>query len=237
MKIKFIESNHYQRFSYFNSNRNLDENHVKRLMYSIELNGLLEEITINEKWQIIDGQHRFEALKRLNLPVYAKIKIGASEDDIIPCNIVRRGWTIKNYVNHYASKGIADYTQLQEVMDNNTTKLGSNTLVDIYCDTSYRASTLREGRYQFNHEKGKQLQEMISEIEPYMPLYSNTSKFVKALTQVVKSNEKFNIKRFVSQLQKYKLNVYPNTTDTAKSIVEVYNRRLNEKNRIFNHDK
>ena len=192
MKIKFIESNHYQRFSYFNSNRNLDENHVKRLMYSIELNGLLEEITINEKWQIIDGQHRFEALKRLSLPVYAKIKSGASEEDIIPCNIVRRGWTIKNYVNHYASKGIADYTQLQE---------------------------------------------MISEIEPYMPLYSNTSKFVKALTQVVKSNEKFNIKRFVSQLQKYKLNVYPNTTDTAKSIVEVYNRRLNEKNRIFNHDK
>ena len=206
MKIKFIQTNHYQRFSYFNSNRNLDENHVKRLMYSIELNGLLEEITINEKWQIIDGQHRFEALKRLNLPVYAKIKIGASEDDIIPCNIVRRGWTIKNYVNHYASKGIADYIQLQEVM---------------------------EGRYQFNHEKGKQLQEMISEIEPYMPLYSNTAKFVKALTQVVKSNEKFNIKRFVSQLQKYKLNVYPNTTDTAKSIVEVYNRRLNEKNRIF----
>ena len=86
MKIKFIESNHYQRFSYFSSNRNLDENHVKRLMYSIELNGLLEEITINEKWQIIDGQHRFEALKRLSLPVYAKIKSGASEDDIMAIN-------------------------------------------------------------------------------------------------------------------------------------------------------
>lgn len=233
MKIKFIESNNYDRFSYYKSNRNLDENHVRRLMYSIEINGLLEEITINEQWQIIDGQHRFEALKRLDLPIFAKIKVGASEDDIIPCNIVRRGWTIKNYVNHYASKGALDYIQLQDVMENNTTRLGSNTLVDIYCETSYKASTLREGRYQFNYEKGIELQQFISEIEPYMPLYSNTAKFVKAFTQVVKSNEKFDIKRFVSQLQKYKLNVYPNTTDTAKSIVEVYNRRLNEKNRIF----
>jgi hypothetical protein len=50
---------------------------------------------------------------------------------------------------------------------------------------------------------------------------------------VVKSNENFNIKRLITQLKKFKLIVYPNVTDTQRSIIEVYNRGLSEKNRLF----
>ena len=233
MTVKFISSKEYNRFTYYNSNRELNERHVKKLIISIKMVGLLEEITVNEQWQIIDGQHRFEALKRLDMPISAKIRYGASESDIIPVNIVRRGWSISDYIRHYSSKGLIDYVKLEEVMNNNESKLGANTLVDIYCETYYRAPTLREGKYLFNREKGEQMRDIISKIEPYMPLYSHTAKFVKALTQVVKNNKNFNTKRLVSQIQKHKLNVYPNVTDTAKSIVEVYNIRLNDKNRIF----
>jgi len=233
MKIKFITSKNYDRFSYFKSNRKIDQNHVKRLMYSIEIKGLLEELTVNEHWQIIDGQHRFEALKRLDREVPAKIKHGATEDDIITYNVVRRGWAIKNYVNHYSAKGLPDYVGLQEVLENNDSKLGANTLVDIYCDSGYKSDTLREGKYSFNLEKGDMLKDMVVGLESYMPMYSQTSKFVKALTRIVRSNKNFDIKRLKNQLRKIKLNVYPNVSDTAKSIVEVYNRKLSEKNRIL----
>ena len=64
-------------------------------------------------------------------------------------------------------------------------------------------------------------------------MYSLTRKFVMPLSNIVKNNDNFQVKRLISQLQKYKLTVYPNSTDTTKSIVEVYNRRLSEKNRIF----
>ncbi len=57
--------------------------------------------------------------------------------------------------------------------------------------------------------------------------------FARAFSKEVKSNENFDIKRFKSQLQKHKLMIYPNSDDTARSIAELYNRRLGEKNRIF----
>ena len=98
MKTKFVRTLDYDRFRFFNTNRNIVESHVRKLMASISEIGLLEEITINEDYYIIDGQHRFEALKRMSEHIVAKIKIGASSDSIIPVNIIRRGWSIKDYI-------------------------------------------------------------------------------------------------------------------------------------------
>ena len=104
MKIKVIQSRSYEKFSFYQTNRIINYAHVKRLMASILTHGLLEEITINEFWQIIDGQHRFEALKTLDMPIIAKVKVGATEENVIPLNIVRRGWSLQDYINHYQKK-------------------------------------------------------------------------------------------------------------------------------------
>ena len=233
MKIKVIQSRSYEKFSFYQTNRIINYAHVKRLMASILTYGLLEEITINEFWQIIDGQHRFEALKALDMPIIAKVKVGATEENVIPLNIVRRGWSLQDYINHYQKKGVSDYVYLNDVLANNDTKLGLSTMVHIYSDDFYKPVSLREGNYKINIEKGNELRDMVMRLEPYIHMYSLTRKFVIPLSNIVKNNDNFQVKRLISQLQKYKLTVYPNSTDTSKSIVEVYNRRLSEKNRIF----
>lgn len=234
MKTKFVKTMDYNRFRFFNDNRKIVEPHVRKLMASIQEIGLLEEITINPDYYIIDGQHRFEALRRLKSPILGKIKSSATSRDIIPVNILRRGWAIMDYIDHYANNGNPNYIKIREVIENNTTKLSTGTLLDLYCDTvQYKAKQLREGDYVINIEKGRWLTEMIISLEPYIPMYSQTTKFAIAFSKVVKSNENFNIKRLITQLKKFKLIVYPNVTDTQRSIIEVYNRGLSEKNRLF----
>lgn len=233
MTTKFVQTMDYDRFRFFDNNRRTVESHIRKLITSIREVGLLEEITINQDYFIIDGQHRFEALRRMNAPILAKIKIGATSKDIIPVNIVRRGWSLMDYIEHYANEGRIDYQQIREVIESNTSKLSTGTLLDLYADTLYMTKYIRQGSYSINLEKGKMLADMIISLEPYIPIYSQTTKFARAFSKVVKTNENFNIKRLLSQLGKYKLIVYPNSSDTARSIVEVYNRGLSEKNRIF----
>ena len=235
MKTKFIRTLDYDRFRFFDTNRNIVESHVRKLMASISEIGLLEEITVNEDYYIIDGQHRFEALKRMSEHIVAKIKIGASSDSIIPVNILRRGWSIMDYITHYSEAGNQDYILIREVIQNNDSKLSTGTLLDLYSDSTFTSSAkgIREGAFKINLDKGAMLKEMIIGLEPFIPMYSQTTKFARAFSKVVKGNENFDIKRFKSQLQKHKLMIYPNSDDTARSIVELYNRRLGEKNRIF----
>jgi len=233
MTTKFVQTMDYDRFRFFDNNRRTVESHIRKLITSIREVGLLEEITINQDYFIIDGQHRFEALRRMNAPILAKIKIGATSKDIIPVNIVRKGWSLMDYIEHYANEGRIDYQQIREVIESNTSKLSTGTLLDLYADTLYMSKYIRQGSYSINLEKGRMLADMIISLEPYIPIYSQTTKFARAFSKVVKTNENFNIKRLLSQLGKYKLIVYPNSSDTARSIVEVYNRGLSEKNRIF----
>ena len=103
--------------------------------------------------------------------------------------------------------------------------------MDLYAENLHETKRVREGKYVINYEKGRVLAEMIIGLEQYIPMYSQTTKFARAFSKVVKTNENFDIKRFIKQLKKYKLMVYPNSNDTAKSIVELYNRGLGEKNR------
>lgn len=233
MKTKFIRTLDYDRFRFFDTNRNIVESHVRKLMASISEIGLLEEITVNEDYYIIDGQHRFEALKRMSEHIVAKIKIGASSNSIIPVNIIRRGWSIKDYIEHYAEEGNQEYVLIREVLKYNKSKLSTGTLLDLYAENLHETRRVREGKYVINMEKGRMLADMIIGLEQYIPLYSQTTKFARAFSKVVKTNENFDIKRFKKQLQKYRLMVYPNSNDTAKSIVELYNRGLGENNRIL----
>lgn len=95
----------YDQFKSITSNRELDELHVKRLMASIEKNNLLElnPIIVNENMEIIDGQHRLEAARRLNVPVFYNTG-DVSEEDISTLNSVSKRWSAMDYINYYTIK-------------------------------------------------------------------------------------------------------------------------------------
>lgn len=75
IKGYIYETNEYGLFKNLSGNRFVD--HSGKIAESMKERGLLlAPIIVNEKKEIIDGQNRFEACKKLNLPVYYVIAEG-----------------------------------------------------------------------------------------------------------------------------------------------------------------
>ena len=68
---KIYSTMEYDKFKYQIGNREIMENNVKDIIKKIEKNeyDTAFPIVVNKNMEIIDGQHRFEALKRLGLPI------------------------------------------------------------------------------------------------------------------------------------------------------------------------
>jgi hypothetical protein len=61
----------YSLFTLLHGNRKLQKNHVNKITMSIDQKNLMDvsPIVVNEKYEIIDGQHRFMACHNLGIPV------------------------------------------------------------------------------------------------------------------------------------------------------------------------
>ena len=66
-------------------------------------------ILVNENMEVIDGQHRLEALRKLGYPVYYQIGEGLGLKETIEMNAVQKHWNPLDYANSYAASGLESY--------------------------------------------------------------------------------------------------------------------------------
>ena len=71
----------YNMFTSIAGNRNLNPIHLKNLKESIAIKQIPVPIVVNEKYQICDGQNRFQVCCELNLPVYYIVIEGLTLED------------------------------------------------------------------------------------------------------------------------------------------------------------
>lgn len=108
-------TNDYDKFKRLEGNR--DVKTAKKVLDSINAVGyVLSPILVNEKFEIIDGQHRLEALKKLNLPVYYIMQPGIGEEECKYLNTGQTNWTTMDYIQSYSEKGIKDYLRLSSLL-------------------------------------------------------------------------------------------------------------------------
>lgn len=116
--MKILETKDYQRFSLITGNRPVNNTHVKKIKESINYNGYLPVAAIvNETNQVIDGQHRLQAVSELGLPYYYTVVKGASVAEAQSLNKTQRQWSIQDYINSYANSGNENYIDLRADMD------------------------------------------------------------------------------------------------------------------------
>lgn len=110
MKIQQTED--YNLFKRINGNRTLNKAQVSKLFTSIGERPELASaapIIVNDKMEVIDGQHRFAALQKLGLPIiYLQIE-GLSLEDVQMLNSATKVWTPLDYAKSYSEQGIVDY--------------------------------------------------------------------------------------------------------------------------------
>jgi len=111
-----LTTNDYAMFKTLEGNRIVNKLHVKRLKQSFQSNYLLSPILVNGNYQIIDGQHRFEAAKELRLPVNYIVcrDYGLKEVQILNTNM--KNWKKEDYLNAYCDLKYPNYLKFREFM-------------------------------------------------------------------------------------------------------------------------
>lgn len=253
------ESNHVQNYSMVNKVyktndltifKSIDGNrvpnliHVNRLTESIKRYGMkCNPILINEKMEVIDGQHRLLAARNVNSHVYFIVIPGSNLNDVHTLNLNQKNWSRKDFMEGYARMGLMPYIKLQTFVKKND-DFSFNDCVALCTNTSsFGASTNKEGKkihnYKYTIEEGtwtgkdfdiaQEWANKIRMIKPYYVGYNRTT-FVCTMITLF-SNSNFDYNEFM-----HKLRIQPTALvdcanrDQYKTLIEdIYNYRNRNK--------
>ena len=98
---QILTTNNYELFKSIDGNRNVNELHLSRLKKSIQKKYLFTFILVNEKHHIIDGQHRFEVIKELGLPLNYVVCKGYGINEVHQLNENSKNWNADDYLDGY----------------------------------------------------------------------------------------------------------------------------------------
>lgn len=107
----------YSMFKIMSDNRNLNLLHVKRLVGSFKSNHLVCPIIVNERYYVIDGQHRLRASEETGMPVYYIVIPGYGINEVQILNTHQKNWSKMDFLNMYCSEGVTAYLELKKFMD------------------------------------------------------------------------------------------------------------------------
>ena len=114
-EIKVYETKNYDMFRQMLGNRDIKGE--SEIVESIKRVGLVHNpIIVNEKYEVIDGQNRLEALRQLDLPVYFIIQKGLGIEACRSLNIGQTNWGTEDYIYSFADVGNKNYRRLASLM-------------------------------------------------------------------------------------------------------------------------
>jgi hypothetical protein len=107
-------------FKQIDGNRVPNLQHIKRLSDSIRVYGMkCNPILVNEKMEVIDGQHRLMAAKEAVSFVYYIVVDGYSLNEVHTLNLNQKNWAKKDFMDGYANMGVDSYIKLKAFIEKN----------------------------------------------------------------------------------------------------------------------
>lgn len=180
------KTKNYDMFKKHPSNREYDEGNILKIMKSIEAKNLLEyrPILVNGNYEIIDGQHRLEAARRLEVPIFYEVKKDVQTSDMILLNNSVKSWGRDDYLNYFANEGFINYIKLKNFMNKHKLKLTAALVILGQNGSMQRGSSFKTGEFKFPEEKEKAHSEDIlrksRQVVDYItPKLSTKPKFVE----------------------------------------------------------
>lgn len=107
----------YSIFQNIKGNRLLRQNNLNKIIDSMKEKQLIIPICVNDKMEIIDGQHRYSSCLALKLPVYFYIQPNYDIEDVERANRANSNWYLSDFLASYSSKGISTYIELSSIID------------------------------------------------------------------------------------------------------------------------
>jgi hypothetical protein len=99
----------YDKFKTVSGNRTLKTLHLNRLLKSIQSDYLFTVVIVNENFEIIDGQHRFDCIVKEGLAVRYVVCKGYTLDEVHTLNQNSKVWGADDYMSGYCEMDYAAY--------------------------------------------------------------------------------------------------------------------------------
>lgn len=229
----------YGKFKFLDANREVNESHVNAIKRSLNNNGNFTEaqpIIVNERFQIIDGQHRFTALKELDLPVFYTVLAGAGAEQAQHMNLLQRPWNTTDYLKVYTAQGRQPYIIFNELVEEYPDV--SATLINVYVAGGERNgmhSAFRRGELEMSEE----LQAVVRErLDKLMEMRAICTAFQKraVATALVKAilSEGYSHKKMLEKVQQQAADIkaYQSVPDNLRQLENVYNWHVTPANHV-----
>jgi len=230
MEIK--STTNYSVFKTLKGNRSVNMKHVMKIITSMKKKMHHSPIQVNEKMEVIDGQHRLAARKALGAPVEYYVSEGADLSTVQDLNTNTEDWKIDDYLNSYIQKGIKDYVIYKQFLDSYklSHKVTMFLLSGIY---KYDADNFANGSFKIKDiEKAADLASKLTKVGAYYDGFKRTT-FCYAFVRCM-NNPLFDYDEFLHKLSYQRTKLY----DCAKveqylELLEViYNYKRSVKNKI-----
>lgn len=226
MQVK--ESRDYKMFKFVDGNRATNDLHIKRLKESMMQEYLVSPIIVNEKKEVIDGQHRLKVAKELKLPIRYIVCEGYGLPQVQRLNQNSKNWGGMEFINGYADLGNKDYVYLVEFMEDNA--LSHAVAASLLSTQDNLTQVIKDGTFKATE---KQRAAIIADwINILKPMFSPAPQrnFVRALLSLYK-NENFNFSHFLGKLRLQPTSLVPctNNTQYITLIEDIYNYKSRNK--------
>ena len=235
--MKTLQINKTKRYGMFNSHslqRQISDNHVKRIAKSIQERGFFNTHPVivskagNRKYEILDGHHRFEAAKLLGEEFYYIVQEGDQKlEDIIHLNKCTKHWNTTDYVSSYSRQGLEDYQIIENYIERGLSCENAVRLL------GPRSKAIHNGTWKVKHQWIAEYYLGLMRSIDEVPHVFKQRAFITAFAKTVQLPS-VDWTRLHDALVKYnhKIRKFTNVDDMLKEIENVYNYRTPSKYKV-----
>lgn len=245
-KTEIFVTTDYHKFEFVYGNRKLNSNHVRLLIDSINREDLLDKnpIIVNEKMEVIDGQHRLEAARQLRLPIYYVVQDESGLRAVQLLNATKRTWNHRDYLDSYITLDNMDYQILDSFVKKHNVPLGFAMILlgdETYAGYGARKGTgnslfarFKRGEFKvLNLEKAEKTITQLKVLSNFAanPIWGN-KEFLRAFEIIQEKGYSFD--EFVKKLQVSGIKIYSRATvkDYLRDFEDILNFKRAKDNRV-----
>lgn len=228
----------YERFKFIDGNRPITQSNLKQKIDSIQRVGYIDGNPIicskdmyekTKMLYIIDGQHRFTALKKLGMPIPYELISGDVVTLIKELNASQKAWQLRDYINMWVNRRYPTYLKLNDFINKN----GFKTVVGV--NIAYANSTSGHD-YSTRIKLGDDFiwNPRAQEIADYIktsnvPYWENTN-FIRACLVLFKKADDKYIKKLHSKL--ITIPQMAQSSQYLRAFENIINKNLSAKDKI-----
>lgn len=246
---EIFEETDYTVFKALPDNRDVLKTRLDKLVASMSEKYLLNPIMVNANMQIIDGQGRYEARKKMGKPIHYFVEPTATSDDCRLMNKYNKAWSNLDFAKSYARAGNANYQLLLKACGDYDLAIGSvlkfsNKSTASRKDKGYTTtpamSRFERGELLFTEEDYKTVGKVwgyAKDIHGALLLAQHITKTFGGAVMIISSHPEYDHERMIKncKMNRASFAYMSNTKDQVAEFERIYNYKA-KKSRIYFSD-